>query len=225
MKDVEELDQATRDVISEGRHALDPDPRIRERVRQRVLLELAASAGAASIARPALGQVAKWVLATAVVGGAASGIAYFQHAATPAAVRTPAPLVAPMAPARASHDVPAAPSASAAASAALEKPVASHAVVSAAPKRNDLGREVELLAATNAALNGGDAKRARKLLADYDRAFPNGVLQEERGAAEALLLCASKDSARSSAALARFAARWPRSPLKQRVERACAGTK
>lgn len=234
MKDVEELDRATRDMIAQGRHALDPDSAIRERVRQRVLLELAGSGAAATAARPALAKASTWLLATAMVGGMAAGVRYFNRADAPAPRSTAAVVVTsssvPLTPAPATS-LDAAPSAST--TGETSKPTSPRLIPSASPgsatstasKRNDLGREVELLAATNAALNRGDASRARKLLGEYDRTFPNGLLQQERAAAEVLLLCASGDRSRSSAAVARFASRWPRSPLKPRIERACGGAK
>lgn len=236
MKDLDELDQPTREIIARGRHALDPDPATRARVYARMRLELAGSGAALSTTRPLLTQAAKWILATAVVGGAASGVAYWQRRtppqAAPVQVTAPASVFsvterspnerAPGAPERtAPLTEPSLPRA------VQPAPSANAAVnnVTATAKRLGLAAEVELLAAANAALNGGDSSRARKLLTQYDRTFSVPVLREERAAAEVLLVCASGDAARSSAAATRFATRWPRSPLKQRIERACAGAK
>lgn len=258
MKDLDELDQPTREIIARGRHALDPDPATRARVYARMRLELAGPGAAVTTTRPLLAQAAKWIVATAVVGGAASGAAYWQRRTNSATTSTTTARATPQAaPLRVTAPTPAfsvsEPAPNEPAPSALERtapltePSPPRAVRPATStnaaannatantntntntntdaKRLGLAAEVELLAAANAALNGGDANRARKLLTEYDRTFYAPVLREERAAAEALLVCANGDAARSSAAASRFAARWPRSPLKQRIERACAGAK
>ncbi|MFZ5895267.1 MAG: hypothetical protein ACOY0T_29695 [Myxococcota bacterium] len=227
MKPSDDLDRAARDIIREGRKALDPPPAIRDRVRQRVLLELAVSAATTSVARTLLAQYGKWVAATALLGTTAGAVAYWQS--TPEAESPRILSTSVTKPALSVRPPPPAPDASAEPERAALPPQAANSAAPArsaaqAPKRaSDLAREVELLAAANAALNRGDHTRARKLLSEYDKSFGAGVLREERAAAETLLICAAGDVTRSNNAAARFIKRWPSSPLKLRIERACLG--
>jgi hypothetical protein len=87
----------------------------------------------------------------------------------------------------------------------------------------DLARETDLLRAVNAALNAHDGATALQRIAQYDGSFRHGLLREERGAAELLALCMLRriDAARRK--LTAFVTRYPQSPLRVRVESACAG--
>jgi hypothetical protein len=86
-------------------------------------------------------------------------------------------------------------------------------VAPAAPlRRSDLGAQIGALDRARAALRDGDAARCLSLLAEYDRAFPAGVMAQEAVVlrVEALLRLGDRDRARDVAA--RFLASHPTSP-------------
>ncbi|NVB38915.1 hypothetical protein G6O69_13820 [Pseudenhygromyxa sp. WMMC2535] len=83
---------------------------------------------------------------------------------------------------------------------------------SAAPAKT-LADELALMQALSTALKRGDLTRARSLVAEHERDFPEGQFIEERAAAKARALCQT-GGARIEAgreAAERFATRWPSS--------------
>ena len=104
----------------------------------------------------------------------------------------------------------------------LSSPVApSIPVAPAAAPPSDLDVEIALLQDANGAIRAKDGARALRLLDEHARRFPNGALGEESEAARVFALCAigRADEARDVAG--RFLREHPRSPLAQRVSRAC----
>jgi hypothetical protein len=90
------------------------------------------------------------------------------------------------------------------------------------PTSPDVAAELALLRQAQAALRDRRPARAYELANDHARRFPDGVLTEERAAVLAISSC---ELGHRDAATAKqlFLARWPRSPLVDRVDRACRG--
>jgi hypothetical protein len=84
-----------------------------------------------------------------------------------------------------------------------------------------LGEELALLSRIRSSVQSGDQAQALSLLAQYQQTFEQPQLGMEVGALEVDALCHSgkKDAARAQAAA--FQARWPKSPLAERVRTAC----
>lgn len=230
MNDPDCLDQAAHQVITEGRYAIEPSAAVRDRVQQRVLLRLGAGAATLLSAKTVWGVIGKWAAGAAVVGAALGGGLYWLAAPQQVEVAANTRPIADAGVDTSVRAIEGAEVAPARDEAALQTVPSAHPVasrpsgaVSVTPsRRSDLAAEIELLAQANAALNRRDGNRARQLLSDYDRKFGAGVLREERFAAEILVLCATGDAARARAVAAQFEKRWPRSPLKVRVEASCA---
>jgi hypothetical protein len=198
---------------------------------------VAASGGAtatgtfATLATP----LAKILIPLAViVGGGAGGLVAWRAqralgpAPAPAPVTAPSvtPAPAPAAPALAPVIEPAptrAPAARATPAHHAHAAAPARAEPAAAPATNRLAEEMALLAAANAELRRGDARRALSLLDDYDRRYPEGVLREEVLATRVIARCqlggAPDKAARHGAAA--FLARHPASPLAPRVRSSC----
>lgn len=83
-----------------------------------------------------------------------------------------------------------------------------------------LTREVALLSRATSELRAGRAERALRALAEHERQFPNGVLNEERRAAKAQALCSLGRVSEGRAELTRLA---PHSPAAARARQACHG--
>jgi hypothetical protein len=195
----------------------------------------AIATGAASSGATAAGgawTLAKILIPIAVlVGGGAGGFVAWraQRAMTPAPAPVVAPIIVPM---PAPVVAPAPPAAPAVAPSLEPAPVhrapPHHAHVAApahadAAPTNRLAEETALLAAANAELRRGDARRALSLLDDYDHRYPSGVLREEVLATRVIARCqlgaAPNKVARRGADA--FLARHPASPLAPRVRSSC----
>lgn len=257
MRSVAELNQAARDIIAEGRHAIKPAPAVRERVRQRVLVQLVATSAGVLATSTSLASLAKLGIAVALASTVVGGAAYWGAVATrsPAVSQSSsiahqaAPNVANasqsqtgangavaatsgLAPAEPANTAGRSSEANTAASSETIATAATTVVTSrsgngsapsASARGRELSAEIKLLSQANAALNRGDMGGARQLLATYDQRFGAGQLREERALAQILLLCGTGAVVEAEAARAQFDKRWPRSPLKLRIERSCAG--
>jgi outer membrane protein assembly factor BamD (BamD/ComL family) len=84
-----------------------------------------------------------------------------------------------------------------------------------------LREETRELRSAQQALRTGNAGLALKLLAEQDRTFNNGLLQEERAAARVLALCQTGQTDIAKVEAARFEKRWPKSALVARVRSSC----
>ncbi|XXX78088.1 hypothetical protein WMF30_04885 [Sorangium sp. So ce134] len=88
---------------------------------------------------------------------------------------------------------------------------------------NGFQEDAKLLRDVRAALGAGKDEEALKML-ETRRANPTeGVLGQERAAAHILTLCRLGRTAEARAASERFLRQHPRSPLGERIRRACAG--
>jgi hypothetical protein len=88
----------------------------------------------------------------------------------------------------------------------------------ASPARDRLAEEVALLSRATSALRAGRPSDALKALDEHQHRFPSGALREERRAARAQALCASKHVSEGRAELARLA---PGSPAAVRAQQVC----
>jgi len=162
-------------------------------------------------------------LAIMIVGGVGGTVAW--RAQQPASTTVPAAIVEPTAaavPAVAPVIMPIEP----ATPAVAPRPAPAHhahVVARTEAPTNRLAEETALLAASNAQLRGGDATRALKLLDDYDRRYPAGVLREEVLATRVIARCqlGLTPDASSRHAADTFLRRHPASPLASRVRSSC----
>ncbi|MEQ8728544.1 MAG: hypothetical protein RLO52_08150 [Sandaracinaceae bacterium] len=86
----------------------------------------------------------------------------------------------------------------------------------------NLAEEVALLRRAQGAINRGEPDAALALLAQHARAHPDGVMAAERDAARVVALCRAGREAEARSASTRFLRENPQSPLRARVQSACA---
>ena len=91
-------------------------------------------------------------------------------------------------------------------------------VASATPS---LELETRALGEATRAFRDGRPEEALRLLAEQDRTFARGSLQEERAATRVFALCAAGRLAATRAARARFLIDYPQSPSADRVRASC----
>jgi hypothetical protein len=176
----------------------------------------------------------KWLGAALLVGAvgvAGVSVVRAKHGAPPSAV------VARAAPAAAASPIREAPAPTLVPSAAVEAPRAAARDQSGArvwqPRPEALppppaisatvGLEARLLRSADEALRDGDATRALALLREHARAYPNGVLAEERGVVLVSTLCRLGRVAEAREEAARFLRTTPESPLAASVRSSCGG--
>jgi len=170
-------------------------------------------------ARAPLGT--KWLLVAAIGGTTALGI----HAWQRSGLREPPPEAAPQSAPAPAAAAPA-PDARAAAPEAVPEttPVApsERTLPAATPSKSEAAspsrREIAQLLQIKAWLER-DPARARRLIRAAQREFPSGVLVEEREGLDVIALYAIGPAARARVQAERFIARYPRSPLRARIER------
>ena len=103
-------------------------------------------------------------------------------------------------------------------------PISAPATVkTAAPSRTmpSLDPELAMLRQAQEDLRAGLPAQALRRLAEYDRHFAKGTLDEERDAIEAIATCQIHLDPAAQARAARFLRRAPESPLAERVRGAC----
>jgi RNA polymerase sigma-70 factor (ECF subfamily) len=91
-------------------------------------------------------------------------------------------------------------------------------------RKPDVEAELALLRDARSALSAGDSRRALELTEAHARAFPHGVLAEERRATRIVALCSLGRFTEGRREAQAFVARAPDSPLAERVHTACAGS-
>jgi RNA polymerase sigma-70 factor (ECF subfamily) len=91
-------------------------------------------------------------------------------------------------------------------------------------RKPDVQAELALLRDARSALSAGDPRRALELTDAHARAFPHGVLAEERRATRIVALCSLGRVTEGRREAQAFVERAPDSPLAERVHTACAGT-
>ncbi|HYQ29855.1 MAG TPA: hypothetical protein VER04_21650 [Polyangiaceae bacterium] len=95
---------------------------------------------------------------------------------------------------------------------------AEHSTPSVRPTEDRLAQEVALLARATSSLHANRPAEALKVLDEYQRRFPKGLLTEERRAARAQALCALGRQSEAQAELVRLA---PQSLAAARAKQVC----
>lgn len=231
-----ELGPRAREILRSGRELNRPTAADRERnenaLRARLSLALlpAECNQLSAPARPRWPFVKAFVVGAGLVAG---GV--FFASRRPPIVTSPAPATSPSPAVVSSVPAPSAPAASSAEFAAPETanstapraepeslpvPVApERSTPSARPAEDRLAQEVALLARATSSLHAGHPADALKVLDEYQRRFPKGLLTEERRAAKAQALCALGRQSEADSELARLA---PNSLAAARAKQVCA---
>ena len=223
-----QLDSETRALLAKARDMHEPDGEQRARVLKGLEVSLAAAA-TTGIASSTLAMATKTVVTVLALGVASTG-AWVAVSSRPVRMHhAPARVEQVTAPAAAAPAVAVQEAAEQPeAEPAREEPSASpeprpHRRHRRSPKHMaSLQAETELLREVNAAIGRGDGSAALSLLGSYDRRFKTGLLREEKSAASVLALCVAGRRAQAEAQAARFAERFPRSPLIARLRASCA---
>jgi hypothetical protein len=242
-----DLGSEARSLLEAARGADAPTRADRERIKHAVALRVA-TVGAASMAA---GGAVAMTLATKVTvaaltvavlgGGSASLLAWKAHTAPPAALHRTA----------SRHSVPRTPPAlavrpAAEAPAVVEeprpkplppemrrremargeaRPAGAESVPSVerppSPTLDSLDPELTVLRQAQEDLRSGLPAQALRRLAEYDRRFGKGTLNEERRAIGAIALCQAHPGPAAQAQAERFLRAAPQSPLAGRVRSAC----
>jgi hypothetical protein len=235
-----ELGPEAREILRRGRDEDGPTSADRARLKRALMASIAASAAAAAGEQAAeaaaaaktgtaisLGAAWKGFVVLVVAGAVGAGIATQPApqvrkpaaAAFPTSAKDPAPVAivppnpepSPSASSRTETDTP---------RRALPKTTASAAASSPEPD-DTLLAETRRLREAHGALQGGDAERALALL-DAETADAEGQkLHEERAAARVFSLCKLGRVAEANEEARRFLEASPRSPLADRVRKAC----
>jgi RNA polymerase sigma-70 factor (ECF subfamily) len=229
-------------IVSSARE--DYSPARGDKVRNRKALALRIAVGTSAVSSVATGSVlssaaAKVVLigiaATTVVGAGAVTYEWTNHGTR----EVDRPAAAQRSVARGSPSgnvaVEEAPRTPNVPDAVSNPPAASAVVLSARPPRvasppasgdrkPDVEAELALLRDARSALSAGDPRRALELTDAHARAFPHGVLAEERRATRIVALCSLGRVTEGRREAQAFVARAPDSPLVERVHTACAGS-
>ena len=196
-------------------------------------------AGAAAAAGSTVGAlVAKIAVMAALAGGAGvGGVAIYQSQrdssppstvmASPAIAAAsgksaPAAMASPVLPPPvAAPSGPPVGAAQGAAPTALVPVLSARAKEPRASAASAIDGETLLVRDAHTALRDGDAARALALLDHHARAYPDGVLAEERAAERVFALCALGRTTDARIAADRFLRDRPQSPLAKRVRSSC----
>jgi hypothetical protein len=228
-----DLSRQSRAILEAGRHLDDPRPSDRARVRRALFARVAAGGAGGAVtllsssaaAAPSVAKVLLPLVLVAVggVGGTlwwrarhpADATATSIRAAAPVAVA--APVVEPTAVAAPAPEPQVQP-----APAAVNLPTRARARAVAPAPRN-LRIETSMLAEANRALRDGEPRYSLRLLEDYDRRFPAGMLRQEMMATRIIARCQVAPGAATKEAARAFLAQYPASPLASRVRGSCTG--
>jgi hypothetical protein len=241
------MDPFARELLDETRHAHDPSPEDRLRVRAKLAARIGAGALASggltkkALASSGLSLIIKLVVPVALLGTVGWYLLRGPEAPEaprvgehPAAVSASAPSADPRAPGSPTLEEPASP-----APTPPDLPSPTMTPVGSAPRVTslpaaashsgrpqpsaDLEAEMGLLTSAQAAIQRGDYSAALAKLDEHQKAFPSGVLSEERTAARIVALCAAGRQADARSLATAFLARHPSSPLAPRVRTSCGG--
>jgi hypothetical protein len=206
--------------LRSGRELDRPTDVDRERVESALRERLGAALLLAEGSKAAPALRPRWPFVTSLVVGAglAGGAVYLatQHQpATVAATHAVATAVIATSSASPPTSAPEPPPADAPKPAAA---VASDRPAPARPAEDRLAQEVALLARATSSLHSNRPADALKVLDEYQRRFPKGLLTEERRAARAQALCALGRPSEAKAELARLA---PKSLAAARAKQVC----
>ena len=214
-----ELGPRAREILRSGRDLNRPTDADRERIYNALQERLGAALLLAEGGKALPSPRPRWPFVTgAVIGAGLLGGALFTMARQPAPPSAPRPLVA----AASSAQLSPVPSALEPLVPDVPKPTASVAADRSAPSARSaedrLAQEVALLARATSSLHAGQPADAMRVLDEYQRRFPKGLLTEERRAARAQALCSLGRESEAQAELARLA---PESLAAARAKQVC----
>jgi hypothetical protein len=242
-----DLGPEVRSMLEAARGAQAPTHADRERIKHAVLLRVAtlgavSTTAGGAVAMTLASKVTVAALTVAVLGsGSVSLWAWKARTPPPAAPHRTASLHSAS---RTLHVPPARPVAAPEAPAVVEEPrpkpvlpevrrrevarsearpaeTVSAPVAESAPALDSLDPELTVLRHAQEDLRAGMPAQALRRLADYDRRFGKGALDQERRAIEAIALCQIQPGAAARAQAERFLRAAPESPLAERVRSAC----
>lgn len=214
-------------LIAAGRGALRPTEADRQRVLEALRARIAAGELPGPAPSPAAGSsAATWPLLSGVLAGAAllGGLAFYFASSAPqpaapapsvAASSAAVPIATAIEPAPLPPPAPELPSAS---NVAPLRPSAENRSAPSRPATSSLAEEVALLSRAETELHAHRFGSALRLLNEYERRFPRGVLVQEDVAAKVQALCGLGRVAEAQVELARLA---PGSPHASRARAAC----
>jgi len=219
-----ELGPRARELVHSGRGRLNR-PTVADRARVQIALQAKLGAAVlpaevsspAPVARPRWPFISSAVVGAALIGGGLLLVPRHEQRGTnaPSARSLVVPVAASSAavPVATAGDTPSPTPATPPAMISAEPPAPS-----VRPAQDRLAQEVALLARATSDLHAGRAANALKVLDEYQRQFPKGLLTEERRAARAQALCALGRQSEAQAELARLA---PQSPAAARAKQVC----
>lgn len=234
-----ELEPGAKALIDAAR--LDEPPTAdRDRLKQQILLQVAAigavasaGAGAATAGTMSLGaKLGVAVLAVSLAGGGAVGVMKLRERHQPAptaqhpvaqkapAAHKPPPVAVENSPAE-MPEAAAVPRAESKLRKADKPRRPPEQVSPAAVPEDQINIEVAVLKRAREALQLGRPAQALQALAEYDRLFGKGVLGEERQAMAAIALCQVQPGPSSREKAEAFIRLAPSSPLVERVRATC----
>jgi hypothetical protein len=251
-----DLGPEARSVVEAARGADAPSRADRDRIKHRVLMQVAtlgavSTAAGGAVAMSVATKVTLIAVTAVVLGGGSASIwAWKGRAPAPAvAPRTqpampsrpaappvaPAsvvePAIKPMLPEVRRRDLTRSEPRRSATTAMNESAVAPEpaaavvpVVKSAAATRpgpRSLDPELAMLRLAQDDLRAGLPAQALRRLAEYDRRFPKGTLDQERRAIQAIAMCQAQPGPSAQAQAERFLRHAPESPLAERVRAAC----
>lgn len=217
-----ELSPRAREILRSGRDLNRPTDADRERIYSALQERLGAALLLAEGGKVLPSPRPRWLLVTgAVIGAGLVGGSLLLSTRQPAPPSAPRPLVATVAAASSAQPSPLTPAVEPLAP-GVQKPTASVAAdrsaPAARPAEDRLAQEVALLARATSSLHAGQPADAMRVLDEYQRRFPKGLLTEERRAARAQALCSLGRESEAQAELARLA---PESLAAARAKQVC----
>ena len=229
-----DLDSRSRALVEAARDADDPSPADRDRIRNAVLVQLAAGAAASTAVAGTMTVGMKLglaVLTVSLVGGGAAGIVHWRR---PQAV--PTHLRVSAASARDTTASPAAIPETARPPAIAPSSAENQARKPDKPRRlagqisretepltqeDQLNAEVAVLKRAREELRLGRPAQALEALREYDLRFGKGALEQERQAMAAIAACQAHPGPAARAQAEAFMRSSPNSPLLNRVRVTC----
>ena len=196
----------------------------RERIQNALQAKLGMTAVSAAGASRLTPPRARWpFVSSAIVGvGLIGGAAFLAtRREPPAAISAPPPVASVLATAAAAALPAEQPVAPALVSSLPSAPVSELPPASPRPTPDRLAQEVAFLERATSALHAGRPSAALKVLNDYQRKFPNGLLGLERSAARAQALCSLGRQSDAQAELSRLPMQ---SPAVARAKQVCDAT-
>ncbi len=216
-----ELGPRAREILHSGRELNRPTDADRNRIENALRDRLGAALSLTEGGKAPPAVHPRWPFVTSIVVGAGlvGGVVFFSAQHQPVTASTTRAVVAAVvatssaSPPTSAVELPPSPTPKQLALVSSDRPTPS-----ARPAEDRLAQEVALLARATSSLHAGRPADALKVLDEYQRRFPKGLLSEERRAARAQALCALGRQSEAQAELARLA---PQSLAAARAQQVC----